>query len=328
MKKIVVIIFLIVVSSFATLATEKPVQKQVLVGSVSQGTGADSIEVNRIFTASKLAIDMSSNYITIADSIRKKAIEKADSNATYEILANSLKANYLIYSSVDVFHGMLRANITLVNIETKEEKLGFGYAPLRYMKDGKKIYDVALLSAMQRAFMNVTDDSTLYVHQPEQYRIKPAESMVIGGFMFDNNDNPLIWRLFTNKSVASFYASESIYSAAKEADKYAVYDLATRDSMYAAFNLFLMENFTQPSQTEMKILSAFSVQNYIFGSIKRVDNHAEVKLLLAVMDGENLEIVRTEEGILKEDSEAKFGELIMKLTNKLLFIDNSKGVSK
>lgn len=325
MKKIIVIIFLVAASTFAA---QMPVQRTVLVGSVSQGTGADSIEIHKIFTASKLALDMTSNYITVADSLRKKAIETADSNATFEILANKLKADYLIYSSVDVFHGMLRANITLVNMKTKEEKLGFGYAPLRYMKDGKKIYDVALLSALQRAFMDVTDDTTLYIHQPEQYRVKPAESMVIGGFMFDNNDNPLLWRLFTNKSVASFYASESIYSAAKEADNYAVYDLATRDSMYAAFNMYLMENFTQPSQTEMKVLSAFSVQNYIFGSIKRVENHAEVKLLLAIMDGEQLTIVSTEEGILKDDTEAKFGELIKKLTNKLLVIDNSKGVSK
>ena len=152
--------------------------------------------------------------------------------------------------------------------------------------------------------------------------------MVIGGFMFDNNDNPIIWKLFTNKSVSSFFASESIYQAAKEADNYAVYDLETRDSMYAAFNLYMMENFTQPSQTEMKILSAFSVENYVFGSIKRVENHAEVKLLLAVMDEDNLKIVRTEEGVLKEDSEAKFGELIKRLTDKLLFIDNSERISK
>lgn len=321
MKKIIILIFLIAVSSFAN-------QKQILVGSVSPGAGAESLETHKIFTASKLAVDMSSNYITIADSLRKKAIETADSNATFEILATKLKADYLIYTSIDVFHGMLRANITLVDIETKEEKLGFGYAALRYVKGGKKIYDVAMLTALQRALMNVTNDSTLYTHQPQQYRIKPAESLVVGGFMFDNNNNPLLWKLFTNKSVSSFFASESIYQSAKEADNYAVYDLPTRDSMYAAFNLFLMENSSQPSQTEMKILSAFSVENYVFGSIKRVENHAEVKLLLAEMDGETLNIVRVEEGILKEDTEAKFGELIKKLTNKLLFIDNGEGVSK
>ena len=319
MKKILIFIFLI-----ASAVSAAP--KQVLIGSVIQGTGADSISAHKIYTATKLAVDMSQGYITVSDTARKTVIENGNKDITFEQVAELLNAHSLIYSSVDVFHNMLRANITLVNVATKKEKIGYGYSPLRYMKDGKPIYDVALLSALQRALMFVTEDTTLYNHQPKEYQLKPAESMVVGGFMFDNNDNPLIWRLFTNKSVASYFASESIYEAAKESENYAVYDLATRDSMYAAFNMFLMENFTQPSQTEMKILKAFSVENFIFGSIKRVENHADVKLILAEMDGERLNIVKVEEDILREDNEEELGKIVRKLTKKLLLIDNSKGI--
>lgn len=321
MKKLILLLFLVTLSISAT-------PKQILVSNVSKGTGADSIDLHKIYTATKLAVDMCKDYITVPDSVRRKAIEAADPNTTFDILAKHLKANFVLYSSIDVFHNMLRANITLVDITTNTESLGFGYSDLRYTKNGEKIYDVAMLTALQRAVMNVTNDSTQYSHQPKQYQVLPTKTLVIGGFMFDNNDALLIWKLFTNKSVSSYYSSESIYQAAKESDRYSVYDLTTRDSMYANFNLFMMDNSTQPSKTEMKILSTFGVQNYVFGIVKRVENHAEVKVILAEMVGERLNIIRFEEGILKEDVESKLGDVVKELTSKLLLIDDSKRVRK
>lgn len=321
MKKIIVILFLLALSLNA-----KP--SKVLVSNVAQGNSADSISLHKIYTATRLAVDMTNNYISISDSIRKQLAEINPNKSKADSIIKSVGTNYLISSSIDIFHGMLRANITMVDIETNKEKNGFGYAALRYEKDAKKIYDIAMLEALQRAMMSVTGDSTLYSHQPKEYRTKPAKSLVVGGFMFDDSDSQLIWKIFNNKSVMSYFASETIYQAAKESDVYAVYDLNTRDSMYAAFNLYLMENFTPPSNTELKILNTFAVEHFIFGSIKRVKSHAQVKLVLTELKDGNLSIIRTEEARLEDDYQDDFEALIKKLTNKILLIDDSKRIGE
>lgn len=318
MKKIILVLLIIASTLVAT-------PTKLLITTVTKGRGADSIETQRILTATKLAVEMTKNYVVIPDSISRKQVELSEANKNPDTLAKSLAVNNILSSFVGVFHNMMRAEITIKNLKTKKENHGFGYAPLRYSKDGQKIYDVALVQSMQRALMNALSDSTLYAHQPKEYRTKPAESLVIGGFMFDDNNEPLIWKIFSNKSVSSYFASESIFQAAKEADNYAVYDLDTRDSMYAAFNLYLMENFTQPGKEEMKILKIFDVQNYIYGSIKRVDNHAEVRIYLARLEDSKYQIVRTLDAILDKDDDESFGNLIKKLTRQILFIDNSKG---
>ena len=321
MKKLIIILFLLAVSLQANTS-------KILISNVAQGTGADSISVHKIYTATKLAVDMTSKYIAISDSVRKQLSDNSTTKINSDSIAKVLDASYFLSSSIDVFHGMLRANVTMVDTKTKKEKNGFGYADLRYVKDGNKIYDVALLTALQRAMMNVTTDSTLYTHQPKEYRTKPVKSLVIGGFMFDDSNSPLIWTIFNNKSVMSYFASETIYQAAKESEDYAVYDLNSRDSMYAAFNLYLMENFTPPSNTELKILNTFAVENYIFGSIKRVKSHAEVKIVLTELKDGNLSIVRSEVARLEDDYKDDFEKLIKTMTNKVLLIDDSKGIGE
>lgn len=301
---------------------------RLLITSVTKGAGADSIDAQRILTANKLAVELTKNYVTVSDSVRLEKIKISESNKNPDTLAKSLGVNHLMSSTVAVFHSMMRADITINDLKSGKEDHGFGYAPIRYSKDGKKIYDIALVQSMQRAMMNALNDSTLYEHQPKDYKTKPAESLVIGGFMFDDNNEPLIWKIFSNKSVSSYFASETIFQAAKEADNYAVYDLNTRDSMYAAFNLYLMENFTRPGKEEMKILKVFAVQNYIYGSIKRVDNHAEVKIILARLEGDSYQIIRTEADILNRDDDESFANLIKKMTRKILFIDNGKRKTK
>ncbi len=321
MKKLILILFLLAVSLQAN-------PSKVLISNVAQGTGADSISVHKIYTASKLAVDMTNDYITITDSVRKQFATTVSNKTNTDSIAQTLGVKFFLSSSIDVFQNMLRANITMVDTKTKKEKNGFGYSELRYEKDGNKIYDVALLTALQRAMMNVTSDSSLYSHQPKEYRTKTVKSLVIGGFMFDDGDSPLIWKIFNNKSVMSYFASETIYQAAKESDDYAVYDLNSRDSMYAAFNLFLMENFTPPSNTELKILNTFAVENFIFGSIKRVKSHAEVKIVLTELKDGNLSIIRTEVVRLEDDYKDDFEKLIKTMTNKILLIDDGKGVGK
>lgn len=321
MKKLIIILFLLTVSLQAY-------SSKILISNVAQGTGADSINIHKIYTATKLAVDMTSKYIAISDSIRKQLADNSTTKINTDSIAKAIDVNYFVSTSVDVFHGMLRANITMVDTKTKKEKYGYGYADLRYVKDGNKIYDVALLTALQRAMMNVTSDDSLYTHQPKEYRTKQVKSLVIGGFMFDDSNSPLIWKIFNNKSVMSYFASETIYQAAKESDDYAVYDLNSRDSMYAAFNLYLMENFTPPSNTELKILNTFAVDNYIFGSIKRVKSHAEVKIILTELKDGNLSIVRSEVARLEDDYKDDFEKLIKTLTNKVLLIDDSKGIGE
>lgn len=321
MKKIILILLLLAVSVQAN-------PSKVLISNVAQGTGADSISLHKIYTATKLSVDMTNSYISVSDSIRRQLATSASDKINTDSVARALGVEYFLSSSIDVFQCMLRANITIVDSKTKIEKNGYGYAELRYEKDGNKIFDIAMLTALQRALMNATYDSTLYNHQPLEYRTKPVKSLVVGGFMFDDGGSPLIWKIFNNKSVMSYFASETIYQAAKVSEDFAVYDLNSRDSMYAAFNLYLMENFTPPSNTELKILNTFAVENFIFGSIKRVKSHAEVKIVLTELKDGNLSIVRSEVARLEDDYKDDFEKLIKSLTNKVLLIDDSKRIGK
>ena len=74
----------------------------------------------------------------------------------------------------------------------------------------------------------------------------------------------------------------------------------------------------------MKILSAFAVEYYIFGKIKRVEEYAEVEIYLARMKDEQLEIMRSEKDKLMSDDKDKLAQIITKLTNKLLLIDKNE----
>lgn len=315
-----IILILLSLTSITLSATPK----KVLINKISKGKAAETIDVQRIIAATNLAINMSEDYITIPDSVRKEYIKEHSGIANDDTIANAIGAQYLISTGINLFHDMMRANITLTNIITKKELKGFGFAPVRYIKDGKTIYDVALVQSIQRALMSALEDSTLYLHQPKDYRTKPAETLVIGGFIFDQNQEPFLWKMFSNISVTSYFASSTIFEAAKDVDNYAVYDLSTRDSMYAAFNLYLVENSTPPGAQEVKILNVFGVQDYIFGSIQRIDNYAVIKIMLTKVLKDRLEIIRTETATLKKDDQDLFAKMIEQMTQKVLSDSNSK----
>jgi hypothetical protein len=321
MKKVLLLLLFISVYSLSANPAK------VLISSVTKGKEADSIDAHRIVAASKLAIDMTKSYITIPDSTRRNYIKAHVGMANADSIAKALGATFLVSTGINTFHEMMRANITLTNIKTKKELKGFGFAPIRYIKDGMAIYDVALVQSIQRALMSALQDSALYSHQPKDYNTKPAETLVIGGFIFDENKEPFIWKMFSNKSISSYFASATIFDAAKDADNFATYDLSTRDSMYAAFNLYLLENSSPPGTQEVKILNVFGVQNYIFGSIKRIDNYAEVKIMLAKVKDDKLVIYRTEKNILRKDNDDLFAEMIKTMTRKILSRKDSEGIT-
>ncbi|MFN3194450.1 MAG: hypothetical protein ACE364_00695 [Chlorobiota bacterium] len=318
MKKITQVILLLV---FLPLAlTSEP----IFIGSVQQGAAADSISPKRIYSALKFALDMTAEHHTTPDSIRTKTIAEADSSNTYDDLAKKVGAKFTCYASVDVLHNMLRANITLTDRDGSD-KTGFGYAAIHHIKDGKQVYDIALVKAFQRAAMNVIADTTIYDHQPKEFQVKPAGSLVVGGFIMNDNDIPFNWELFANESVTSYYASESIYEAAIDADNYAVYDIATRDSMYAMFNIYMVENSSPASASELKMLSQFDVQYYLYGQLDRDLNSADMKIILAELNNGKIRILNVAEGILNSDNKEKMKALIQKLTKQALSISNNKG---
>ncbi|WP_410969021.1 hypothetical protein, partial [Salmonella sp. SAL4444] len=62
---------------------------------------------------------------------------------------------------------------------------------------------------------------------------------------------------------------------------YVVYDMDTRDSVYALNGLYLIENYSAPSTLELQILERFDVNNYITGAFYReVDGRATLSMSL------------------------------------------------
>ncbi len=149
-----------------------------------------------------------------------------------------------------------------------------------------------------------------------------APTLVVGGLYFINDEKLQQWELFKTKQITSFDAVETIFRQALNSKRYVAFDMATRDSIYAMFNMYAVENYHPASTHEIEALGRFDVKYYITGTFKRTKQGAEIELILSEIIGGKLKAIRTEKSVLAEDNLDEFRESLSNLTSRLLNISD------
>jgi len=267
----------------------------------------------------KLYLVPNATLDSVAKILKSKSIEP-----TVLLVAKELNVDELIFFNINRLEKVLRVGITSITSDSSQIKReGVGWAAIRYLykEDDRQLIDPALLTAVQRAFADMYNDSLMYDKADGSFRVFPAEPTVIGGIDFIDNEEMPKWEIFESKEVYSFDAIETIFAEAIKSPVLVTYDIDTRDSVYAMFGLHLVENFNAPSSLELEILEKLEVKYYITGNLKRVDGGVIIELFFCELYKGRLNILRSSEGILTSDSMDDMRKLFIKLTNKLLNIE-------
>lgn len=302
-------------------------KSRIMLANVKYYKGIDEHVTDfKVDAALNLAAKFSKKYVLVPLKVRDSvAAEMRDSAKKPTVLnvAKNLDVDELLFVLVNKLQNMVRVEITIKSVEdTTKESAGVGYSLLHYMKlqDDKPLYDPTLLEAIQRAFARAEGDTMMFADAPGSFRVLPAKTLVIGGLMYRDDKSLDEWELFDTKEISSYDAAEAMFDAARESEKYAVYDIPSRDTLYTLFNLYGVENFNAPSSYEIMALSEMDVQRYITGVFERVKKGAEIKLYLCDFKNKSLDILKTAEGSISEDDIDEMRLEVKRLTRKLLGI--------
>ncbi|PKL86159.1 MAG: hypothetical protein CVV22_04520 [Ignavibacteriae bacterium HGW-Ignavibacteriae-1] len=236
-------------------------------------------------------------------------------------VANLTNSENLLFVKVNVLENIIRADIDIINVaDTTKRSRGYGYALVRYFDNetGDLVYDPALLTSIQRALAVAMNDSLLFVDSTKGFNVRPLPTMVIGSLYYVDYDSFKDWEIIRNHVVSSYSAVESIFEAANKSEKYIVYDLATRDSVYAKFKLYGIENYAAPSEQEFDALYQVGIDYFITGSLERNDEGAKIMMSLFALRHRGLLLIEQVEGILKNDDLTELQVLVRKLTRELI----------
>ena len=296
----------------------------ILVGNITLGRQAKDISTAKVEAAFNLACVLSQKYINIpiAYSDSLASILKAKGiKPQIETIADSLKADQIVFIRIDRFEHVLRAEISMVKSnDINNVSTGDGFSLLHFMeKDNTPLYDPTLLQAIQRAFAVAEKDSMMYAKLDGDFKVIPANSMVVGGLEYTIGENLLPkWQIFENKVLTSYDAVETIFKEAKNSMNYVTFDVPTRDSIYAMFNLYIVENYRSASLLEIEALDKFDVENYLAGQIIKLKKDAKIILTLYKIKDKQLKPIKSVSGLLEKDDIDEFRKVLTELVKKLI----------
>ena len=336
MKRLISIILSLLISmalcyaaeldSTSTDSASVPLIKIMLVN-VSYGPGMEKLPESKTGAALNLAAGLSGKYKLISIAERDslvKSMQDSSLEASALTVAERLQADRLIFININQLKNMLRVGLSSVNMhDSLSESRGVGYALIHYRheKDDKAMYDPSLLEALQRAFAVAENDSMMFAEREGSFRVFPAPTLVVGGLVYQDNEDLHQWKLFGKQEVSSYDAVETIFEEARKSSQYVIYDVDSRDSLYAVFSLYGIENSRAATVYDLDALEKMEVGYFINGIFKRIDKGAEVQLYLSKIKNRNLDVLKKESGLLEEDDTDKFRSLLKSLTGKLLDIE-------
>ncbi len=283
----------------------------------------------KIEAALTLAAGLTKDYkvigLTERDSV-SSIIEESGKEPTALNIARELDVDKILFFNVQQLKNMVRIEMVSKKVKNNKESRGIGYSLLRFRheNDNKPLYDPTILIAVQRALAESENKPELFADLEGSFRVLPAKTTVVGGLMFLNDPNQKDWELFKSKEIISYDVAESIFEAAIESPTHVVYDTESRDSIYAMFNMFGIENFKAPTSYEIKALSDLEVQIYITGMFKRTPEGAEIELHYCDLSEGTLNMIRFVKGKIRNDLIDELRAEVKKLTRELLEIPAKK----
>lgn len=249
-------------------------------------------------------------------------LEAQDQEPTAAKIADKLDVDRLLFLQAARLENMFRVSIIMTKApEYIKTENGIGYALIRYHREetGQRIYDTALLEALQRAIADAIEDSTLFAQAKSLAPVRPAPPVVISGIHFDNKSVRPAWGVFDDKVSVSYEMVLQIFNTIKDNPYYVAYDIDSRDSMYAMRNLYMVENYRLPSPLEMQMLEQFEVHHLISGIFERTSkDEAVLTLQLGTLNKGMYALISTQKISIREDSREKLMEAVSTAASALL----------
>lgn len=243
-------------------------------------------------------------------------IEAQGGNPTAATIATHLKVDRLLFINIMRLENMLRVAVTMTKApayKQKDEGVGYALIPYRNERTGKRIYDTALLEALQRAVAQAVGNPSLFG------TVRPAPTLVVGGIHFKDMGIKPVWQLFENKIPVSYEMVLNVFHAVKNTPNYVVYDIDSRDSIYALRNLYMVENYQAPTPMEMGILEQFEVEYIISGAfVRNTKNDATLTLQLGQLRKGVYNEVASERASVQADTKEELMKVVRETAAKLL----------
>lgn len=237
-------------------------------------------------------------------------------------VATTIGARGILFVRFDRLENIIRAEVRIVwDSGYTRTTTGRGFALIRYRSEkmNEVVSDPAMLTALQRALCVAMGDSALYSSGEGIYRVKPAPTLVPGGMVFTSNGSYSPWIVFDKHTVAAYDAVVNVFDTLKNSQDVVCFDIDTRDSVYALFRLFLIENDALPSTNELDALQRLEVSYYITGSCTRTERGAEISLSLArINTGGTYTVLRTVQSELMDDTIVQFRRVVRSLAAQLV----------
>ena len=328
MKKILLIsmlYFIICSNSMAQLLPEfidKGGKIRIYLANSVIGKGIDTtlLSADKIKPALHYITLLNDKYELVSDSLVNDAANKLNSPTAFDI-AKEVLADRIFIVKLEQLVNVIRVEIISANYpDTHNARTSEGIAVLHLFKktDGMPYFDPTILAATQRAFAGIEGDSSMFLKCEEPYNIKPASNIVIAGIEFVNDEKYTNWEVFNNPLIKSFEYSEIIYEAICKIKNYVVFDMESRDALYALFNLFLIENNVMPSYNELAALRRFNVECYITGKIERKINGVDITLKINENTQTSNKIIKSVDREVLENDITKIKNVIKELAKELL----------
>lgn len=322
LKKIMTMVLL-----FAFSLQAESEKTTLIIGDVRKGIGADSIPAYKFNQAMLLAVTAADNYELIPESKTDSLYDiSKDNEMSIMEAAMKLDADKIIFGRLDRLHNIIRVDIKMVDPHDSTINNGTGYDLLNFVdvERDERMIDPGILAAAQRAFAQATGDTNMYADAPGTMRVFPADPLVVAGLGFIGQPDTTMWDIYNSREVNSFSVVESIFEAASRSDNYVVYDTDTRDSVYALFNMYGIENYMAPTTYEVEALRKMQVKYFISGSIQFFDDRAEINIILFEIKPVGQKRIAGVEGELRKDSISALNKKIKQLTYELLNIPEEK----
>ncbi|MCX7909620.1 MAG: hypothetical protein N2560_08915 [Ignavibacteria bacterium] len=304
---------------------QKDTIERILISQVEFGKNVEGLNYLKVEAAMNLVARFSKRFEIIPFDFRDsvaKMLEKNGIEPTHYNIGKQLGASRILALRINRLANIIRTDIFSFNLSDSTFSKGKGYALIRYFKKEKNepILDPSLLTALQRAFAELINEPLLYSNLEGSLKVKPAPTLVIGAINYIENDTISNWEIFQKKQTTSYFAIETIFEIAMKSTDFVVFDIPTRDTIYAYFNLFEPENFNPPNINEIQALQQFEVDYYIAGEFYWDSGNARLKLILCKITEEGLEIMKEETKIVPEDNIESFKNTLIQLTKDLLNI--------
>lgn len=258
--------------------------QRVMVARVQYDTADAALRPSKLLDGLALAFELTKQYAVVPVEIRDSVAARIGDSATYQLVADSLRAEIIVFCSVARIANLVRSEIVVAGGEGftfNASGVGYGVTFLQSDTLGSMLLDPAVLSSMQRALCAALRDSNLYSGAGDGLRTRPSTLLAVGGITFAPPPEDFVtWSTFKEKVPASFDIVQTAVAALRYQDDYTVVDIDSRDSMYAKGGLHFVENYNTVTPTELKILRAFDIVTLVTGRYERVRDGGRLTLFL------------------------------------------------